>query len=197
MVETDRKILKQAVTILENGGVLVAPTETAYGFICDATNSRAIDKVYELKGRQKDKFLPLVVASLIQLQNFFELNDSELELAEKYPGLSIVLKPRFGAQKKDVYLVEGQDNCAVRVSTNNLISNLAKKLGRPLTASSANLAGEGVCYSVIDIKKQIDNLDDKVGMILNTGELKMKKPSTIVRVESGKVQILRQGEIEV
>ena len=192
----NKEIVKQAVEILENGGVLVAPTETAYGFVCDATNELAIDKVYQIKGREKNKFLPLVVSSLIQLQNFFELSDRELELATKYPGLSIILKPKLGAQKQDVCLIEGQENCAVRIS-NNLIRNLAKKLGRPLTASSANLAGESVCYSVEDIEKQMGDLENKVDMVLDAGELKIKKPSTIVKVEGDKVKILRQGEIIV
>ncbi|MFH1457369.1 MAG: Sua5/YciO/YrdC/YwlC family protein [Patescibacteria group bacterium] len=46
------------------GGVLVAPTETLYEFVCDTTSRRAIDRVYKIKGREKNKFLPLAVASL-------------------------------------------------------------------------------------------------------------------------------------
>ncbi|MFH1890652.1 MAG: L-threonylcarbamoyladenylate synthase [Candidatus Kuenenbacteria bacterium] len=193
----DKDIIKKAVEILNKGGILVAPTETAYGFICDATNFQAIYKVYSIKRREKNKYLPLAVASLIQLQNFFELNEKELELVGKYPCISIVLKPRIGAQKYDVHLVENQKNCAVRVSTNNLIKNLAKKLGRPLTASSANLAGGGVCYSVPDIKKQIGDLENKVDMILDGGALAIKKPSTIVKVRGDKIKVLRHGETEI
>lgn len=193
----DKSLIQKAVEILNKGGVLVAPTETAYGFICDATNARAIDRVYKIKVRKKKKYLPLVVASLVQMRNFFELGGKELLLVEKYPGLSIILRPKVGAQKQDVYLAEGQENCAIRISTSSLIGNLARKFGRPLTASSANLAGKDICYSVNDIYKQIHSLEKKVDMILDGGVLRRRKPSTIIRVDGGKVEILRQGEIEI
>ncbi|OIO18128.1 threonylcarbamoyl-AMP synthase [Candidatus Kuenenbacteria bacterium CG1_02_38_13] len=193
----NKETIKKAVDILINGGGLIAPTETAYGFVCDATNKEAIDKIYKIKKREKNKFLPLAVASLAQMQDYFELNKKELDLSKKHPGLSLVVRPRVREQVNNVFLFKDQKDCAVRISTNNLIQSIARKLGRPLTVSSANLAGEDVCYSVPEIKKQIGDLESKVDMILDNGRLKVKKPSTIVRVCGDGVEILRQGEIEI
>ena len=204
-------IINHAVQILRRGGVLVAPTETVYGLCGDATNRKTIKKIIRIKNRPQNKFFPLVVASLQQLQQYFELNKKEVELVKKYPGLSIVLKPKIGAQKRDVYLMPGQENCAVRISTNNLMRSLAKKLARPLVATSANIAGGKTCYDVRCVFESFKvplgahgNFDASpkgglklVYMILDGGVSPKNKPSTIVRVWGEEIEVLRQGEIEV
>jgi len=192
-----KNIIQQAVHILEEGGVLIAPTETAYGLVCDATDISVIKKIVEIKKRPENKFFPLVVASIQQLQMYFELNDNELELVKRYLGLSIILNPKLRAHKKDVALMPGQEMCAVRITTNNLMRNLAKKLGRPIVATSANIAGGENCYDIDCMVKQIEKLEDKVGVVLDAGVLQKNKPSTIVKVEGKKVKVVRQGEIKI
>lgn len=204
-----KDIIKNAVGVLRSGGVLVAPTETCYGLVCDATNGEAMEKIFKIKERDRGKWLPMVVASYQQLRQYFELNDKEKELAEKYPGLSIVLAPRLGAQKRDGWLLPGQETCAVRISANNLMRVLAKKLARPLVATSANMAGGENCYTAECVSKSFKapfgahkDTSPKGGLkfvdlILDGGELKKKKPSTIVRVVGETLEVVRQGEIVV
>lgn len=189
--------VKKAEHWLNKGVVIIMPTETCYGIACDATNAEAIAKIYDIKERDRGKFLPMVVASAEQLSQYFEMSDEERAVMEKYDGLTMILKPKLGAQKKDVVLLPGQDACAVRVSTNNFVRQLAKKLGRPIIATSANIAGGDSSYDVGSIQKQIVDLEDKVSLVLDAGKLKKKKPSTIVRVNQGKVEVLRQGEVVI
>ncbi len=186
-----KEAINRAVEILQQGGILVTPTETAYGLIADVTNKKAVKKIYKIKGRSFKKFLPLIVGSNCQLRNNFKVKSKEDELIKKYKGVSFILP----VKNKKIYLLPHQTTCAVRVSINQIVRQIAKKLGRPITATSANKSGEKNCYSVQDVLKQIK--EDKVDLILDAGKLLKKKPSTIVKVEDEEVQVVRQGEIEV
>ncbi|PIR80682.1 hypothetical protein CO134_00965 [Candidatus Kuenenbacteria bacterium CG_4_9_14_3_um_filter_39_14] len=205
----DKNIINHAVKILHRGGVLVIPTETAYGLAADATNARAVKKIYQIKGRSFKKFLPLIGSSLNQVKKYFKVNKKELELLKKYKGLSVVLEV-----KSNIYLLKNQTTCAVRISPNKTANLLAKKLGRPITATSANRAGGGSCYAVEEVLRQLnkypsvpsrgrgtEHLPSKRGgsidLVLDAGKLKKRKPSTIVKVSDNKVEIARQGEVKI
>ena len=234
------RVIEKAVDVLRTGGVLVVPTETAYGLAADATNGRAIRKIYKVKGRSFNKFLPLIAGSLEQMREFFELGKKELEMVKKHKGLTMVLKvksqkppPSFDANNphswkadqpkaeklKKIYLLKGQKTCAVRISRYKLARELALELGRPITATSANVSGEENCYSVEEVVGQLGRTKfkrplgrlvgdapkgarnigavGKIDLIIDGGKLKKRKPSTIVRVQGGKVEVVRQGEIEI
>lgn len=220
------KVMGKARGVLRNGGVVVMPTETAYGFMADATNGKAVRKIYKIKGRSFKKFLPLIVGSLEQMREFFKLDRKETELAKRYKGLTIILKPLKHKsiktlKQKKIYLVSEQKTCAVRISKYKLARELALGLGRPITATSANRSGGENCYNLGCVLKSFQpslggyknfyaslkgglktNASPKGGlklvdMILDGGKLKKRKPSTIVQVEGGKIEILRQGEIKI
>ncbi len=191
-------ILKQAVQALQQGRVLVIPTETAYGLAADATNPAAVKKIYHIKGRSFKKFLPLIVSSQSQLRQWFKLNKLEKQLVKKYPGVTFVLTPRLTtANQPSLYLLPQQTTCAVRISLSHIAKNLAKKLSRPITATSANLSGQKNCYTVNQIIKQFKHKRYQPDLILDAGRLAKRKPSTIVQVEGDQVKILRQGEIKI
>ncbi len=189
--KSNKEVINRAVEILTQGGILIAPTETAYGLIADVTNKKAIEKIYKLKGRSFKKFLPLIIGSNCQLRDNFKVKSKEDKLIKKYKGVSFVLP----VKNKKIYLLPEQETCAVRVSTNQIIQSIAKKLGRPITATSANKSGENNCYSIKDVLKQIK--EEKVDLILDAGKLTKKKPSTIVKVGDDIVHIVRQGEIKI
>jgi L-threonylcarbamoyladenylate synthase len=212
----DKKVVETAVRILKAGGVLVFPTETAYGLAADAGNKKAIEKIYKIKGRMASKFLSLIVGNLEQMREFFVLGEKELELVKKYKGLTIILKvKRQKAKGKSIYLAPRQKTCAVRISKYKLDRELALELGRPITATSANRSGGENCYSVEEVMGQLKMIPlcpdsaplhrdtppklggDKIDLIIDGGKLIKRKPSTIVKVEGGKVVVVRQGEIEI
>lgn len=208
----DTLVVDKAVGVLKTGGVLVFPTETAYGLAADASNKKAIEKIYKIKGRGASKFLPLIVGSLEQTQELFELGKKELELVKKYKGLTIILKIKNQKSKlRKIYLLKGQKDCAVRISKYKLARELALKLGRPITATSANVSGGENCYSIEEVMVQFQRYpsapfargsspklgEHKIDLIIDGGKLHKRKPSTIVRVEGNKINILRQGEIKI
>ncbi|HRY63148.1 MAG TPA: L-threonylcarbamoyladenylate synthase [Patescibacteria group bacterium] len=208
----DTKVVEIAVGVLRTGGILVIPTETAYGLAADAGNKKAIQKIYKIKGRTASKFLPLIVGRLEQMREFFELGEKELGLVRKYKGLTVVLNPLKHEsiktlKQRKLYLAPGQKTCAVRISKYKLVRDLALGLGRPITATSANVSGRENCYSVGEVMGQLELTNTrvqstrlnqgKIDLIIDGGKLLKRKPSTIVRVEGGKVEVVRQGEIKI
>lgn len=195
---SQRDVISHAVNILKRGGVLVIPTETAYGLAGDATNSRAIKKIYKIKGRDFKKFLPLIVSGFSQMKRFFVCTDKELDLYKKYDGLAMVVAPKKQKVKDmNVCLLPTQDSCVVRVSTNQVARSLARRLGKPIIATSANVSQGENCYSIDEVVGQLAERGDRPDLVLDGGKLKQRKPSTIVKVEGREIKIIRQGEIKI
>lgn len=184
------KDLKRAIQIIKYGGVIVAPTETAYGLIADAMNPAAIKKIFLIKGRVKSKPLPLIAASLGMVRRFFFLNKRELALAKKYwPGpLTILLRPKkkFPIKLKRV---------AVRVSSSPVAKIICLALSHPITATSANISGKKELYSDKSVTMEFSGRRYKPDFIFPGGRIPKRKPSTIVEASGNKIIILRQGEI--
>ncbi len=192
----DEDIIYNAVQILEQGGVLVIPTETAYGLAADANNEQAVEKIYQIKGRDFNKFLPLIANNLVQLKSFFKVSPEEEKLLDKYPGLAVVLEIKDKkSNQPSIYRLAHQQTSAIRITLNKVSSLLAERLGRPITATSANRSGGGNCYAVGEVLKQINK--EEVDFILDAGKLKKRRPSTIVKIEGGRVRVLRQGEVKL
>ena len=192
VVNIEKISIKNIVSLLKDGGIIACPTETAYGFSCDATNKKVVEQIYNIKERPKQKAVLLIVADLKMVKKYFYIGEDELKLASKYwPGpLSIILKPKL---KKINY----QTDFGVRVPAHNLCAKISKELGRPIITTSANLTDKPTCYSVECIKKQFQNKTHQPDLIIDGGKLKKNKPSTIIKVLKNKIKILREGFVDV
>jgi L-threonylcarbamoyladenylate synthase len=223
----DNKILKEVANQLKCGAVIVYPTDTAYGLGCDATNTKAVAKIFKIKGRAASKALPLIVADAKMARKFFLLTTHYSLLTKKYwPGpLSIVLKAKRGIAKAALQA----GTAAVRVPDSDVARELSRFLGRPLIATSANLSGQPACYSVRALTRQFTNPAAALSLpsprmgrgggtnpplsgggwpqagrgqcpdvVLDAGVLPRRKPSTIVRLgKSGTIEVLRQGSVKI
>lgn len=181
--------------VIKAGGVVAAPTETAYGLIADAFSARAVKKVFLIKGRSRRKPLPLIAASPAMVKKFFFLSKRELSLANKYwPGpLTILLKPK---KRFPNALAAGRKKLAVRVSSSAIIRRISVALGNPVTATSANKSGARECYSALCVEKAFRDFKNTPDMILDAGVLARVLPSTIIEVLGEKIKVLRQGPIK-
>ncbi len=180
--------LKAAVRVLKTGGVLVFPTETSYGIGCDATNAKAVRRVFELKGRVKEKGTPLIVSSLAMARRYGVFSKTALTLAKKYwPGPLTLVLPASGTSPGDVPAQKG--TIALRMSSHPIARALARGLGRPIVATSANLSGQPPAFRHEDLPAWKDIF------VVDVGRLLKSKPSTVVRVIADRVEVLRQGSI--
>lgn len=181
-----------AVEALRRGEVVVFPTETLYGLGADALNAAAVEKIFELKGRDPVNPIPVLVADRRMLA---ALVAAIPPLAEKlierfWPGpLTIVLPAREDIPRP---LVNSSGGVGVRISSSAIAAELVGKLGRPLTATSANPSGQAAARTVAEARSYFGG---KIDIFIDGGELKSKTGSTVVDVRGDSLAIIRQGEI--
>ena len=180
IVEADDRAIAEAARILRAGGLVAFPTETVYGLGADATNGKAVARIYEAKGRPR--FNPLIahVASLDAARDLVQFNGEAAALAEKFwPGpLTLVLPRRPGARHRVSELVTaGLDTLAVRVPAHPVARQLIAAAGVPIAAPSANLSGR---VSPTRARHVEDDLGRAVDTILDGGATQAGLESTIV-----------------
>ena len=189
------KMLEETAKQLKRGAVVVYPTDTAYGLGCDATNAKAVARIFQIKGREAQKALPVIVSDLKMAKKFFVLDAAVAPLAARHwPGpFSIVV----GAKKAIAKKVLSAGTAAVRVPDSEMARALSEYLGRPLVATSANLSGQPACYSLRSFMKQAAKMKTKPDIAIDAGALRRRRPSTIVRIdESGEIEVLRKGPVK-
>ncbi len=191
IVKADKNGLQAAVEVLAAGGVVAFPTETSYGLAADATNPRAVARVYRIKKRSGEKSLPVIVADLKMVEKYALLTSLAKQLARKFfpAPLTLVVKLRrnSGLAKN----ISSNGKIAFRVSSNKFAAALSKKLGKPITSTSANLSGKNSLFSVRGLQLH------GVNLIIDAGKLPRKKPSTIVDCTEKQPAVLRQGRIKI
>jgi L-threonylcarbamoyladenylate synthase len=185
--------MDDAIKILHNGGVLVYPTETAYALGCDATNPRAIRRIYQLKHRERTKPLPVIVSSFAMADRWVFWPRGAKKMAHRFwPGPLTLVLP-----KKDLTdrLTAGDPTIAIRISSHPVARFLARRLGRPIVSTSANASGTKECYTIEDVEEQFARRT--IEGWVNGGRLRPRRPSTIVDWTSGTPKILRQGAVKI
>ncbi len=202
VVDYNKKLHKQivlfCVNALKQGKVLAYPTDTSYGLAVDATNIIAIKKLYKTKGRNFNKPSSVVVPSVAYAKKIVIWNNASVKLAKKFwPGaLTLVLPVGKGLDPSLQRLLSESKFLGLRMPNHKIALGLAKRLGRPITATSANFAGKPDCYSAAEIISQYRNKKNKPDILINAGKLITRKPSTIVKINKDGIEILRPGPIK-
>lgn len=190
--------LVKAVLTLKSGGIVMHPTETCYGFAVDVFNESTLKKLYRLKGRDFDKPVSILVSDFEIAKKYGEFSNKALEIAKKYwPGpLSLVL-PRKASLP--AFLNSGTSGISIRVSDNEFCLGLIREFGGPVSTTSANIAGKKPLYEAGSeaVLAHFGELAEEIDLIVDGGELKEEKPSTVVRVFGDKLEVLRQGSVKV
>lgn len=202
MIVLKKEDIRNIVEQLKAGQTVVFPTETSYGLGCDATNRDAVEKIFKIKNREWNKLLLVVVPSIKMAKKYLKWNVTLQNLARKYwPGpLTVVGDYRhhnwFG-NNLVIGVVSEQKTIAVRITADPFLKEITKRLGQPLVATSANLSGDGEIYSAEEIKTIFSSRPSSPDILVDGGELKRNKPTTLVSVLGNDLKILREGEIKV
>lgn len=176
--------------LLEQGKVIIYPTDTIWGIGCDATNYKAVDRIYSIKDRSKGKGLIVLVDSIEMLKEYvnnFPQIAPDIIKAAKNP-LSIVYSESKGLAKN----VSSDATICIRVVGNDFCKALIGKLGRPITSTSANIAGDAAPSIYAEISEQIKSSVDYVVQLYHD-VLTKPKASTIIRLyEDNSFDVIRQ-----
>lgn len=205
-----KNIIHACVEVLRRGKVVAYPTDTCYGLAVDAENIKAVKLLYKVKGRSFKKPISIIPPSLVYVKRIVKWNKTAEKLAKKFfPGaITLVLPlkyhpfnspPILGGEERSggvVMLSAGTGELGIRQPNNNIALDLARVLKRPITTTSANLAGKPECYSLSDIQKQFSKKKFRPDVIINAGRLKHQHPSTLIKVNQDQsIQILRSGPV--
>lgn len=186
--------IDHAADVLLSGGTVIFPTDTVFGLGAHALKKDAIEKIYEIKGRNRNKPINILISDIDKLDYIVEpLTETEEKLANYWwPGpLTLVLNLK--ESKKNLYsFVKNDGTIGVRIPNNEKIRELIRKAGGIIATTSVNFSGEEPATSISDIDKKIINAVDYV---VDFNEFSIKKPSTVVEVKGKKIEILREGAL--
>ena len=190
------QIIHSCIDALKKGKSIAYPTDTSYGLAVDATNIKAVKKLYKIKGRNFNKPVHVVVPSVGYAKKNVRWNSIASKLTKKFwPGaLTLVLEVR--SKKQEVrFLIAKTGYLGVRMPRNKIALDLSRLLKRPITATSANRSGGPDCYGIDDIISQFKSSKYTPDIIINAGKLPRRKPSTIIKLDGDQIEVLREGPI--
>ena len=182
--------MEQIIQTLKSGGTILYPTDTIWGIGCDATNIEAIEKIFEIKKREKTKSMIILVESEKRLQDLVDVPEMAweiMDLSEK-PVTIIYDHPRN--LPKELLAEDG--SVGIRLVKNDFLKKLISKLNKPLVSTSANFSGEKSPMKFSDISHEIV---DSVDFVVEENQDKVSEysGSSIIRVWSdGRVKVIRE-----
>ena len=184
--------LQKASKVIQNGGLVLFPTETVYGIGANGLDENAVSKIFIAKGRKQDNPLILHISNLNMLKQITtNINEIEKKLIDNFwPGpLTLILK------RTDIVpdVVTGAlDTVGIRMPSGKIAKELIEYAGVPIAAPSANISGKPSGTNLEDI---LEELKDKVDYIIDGGYCEVGLESTVVRVIDNIPHILRPGKI--
>ncbi len=189
----DLEKLKKPAKMIKEGKIVIFPTETVYGIGTNGFKSDSIKKIYEIKKRDFNKPISLLVNSIKMIESVAKnISDLEYALINRFcPGpFTIILKKK--EEVPDILTANG-DTVGIRMPDSLIAKILIDYSGVPIATPSANISGKPSGTSVDNIMK---DFKDSVDCIIDSGESKLGIASTIVKVENEKPIILREGSIK-
>lgn len=185
----NKEILSQALKVLKEGGVILYPTDTVWGIGCDATNEKAVARVFEIKKRSGAKSLVLLASDLDMVaMHVKQIPSIAIDLIEVNDAPMTIVYP--GAQYLAPNVIAEDGSVGIRIPHADFCRELSRRLRRPLVSTSANISGEPTpsCWKEIseEIKNSVDwcaprNLEDGTGRASQIIKLGLKGEVEIIR----------------
>ena len=189
---TSLKAIKLARRLLREGEVVAFPTDTVYGLGANAFERFAVQQIFAIKERPRDKALPVFISQINDLNLVAQHvpNHAWSLLQVFWPGDLTVVLPKNPALPNDV--TAGEKTIAVRVPDHPVCRELVIQVGRPLAVTSANLSGQPTPTTAQAVAAQ---LRGRLPLILDGGPSPTTQPSTIIDLSVSPPRLLRQGRL--
>jgi len=192
LINADPAGVRKVAQVILQGGVAAFPTETFYGLGADVRNETALQKIFQIKGREENKPLLVLIAEQEWLPGLVRnIPPVAKPLMEKFwPGpLTLIFE---ASSELSGLLTAGTGTVGVRVSPHPVAQSLVRAVGRAITATSANLSGQPGASGAAEVLRTIG---ERVDAILDGGPTVGGLGSTVVDVSGSSFRILRQGAL--
>lgn len=189
------QITKIVTKLIKEGKVIVFPTDTVYGLVCDATNQKAIQKLFQIKKRDLKKPIPVFVKDIEMAKEIAMVDEKQESFLKKvWPGkVTVILRAKIDFPKG----VLGEDKTiGLRIPDYARLNALFNKINKPLSGTSANLAGEPSSTDINNVLAQFANEKLQPDLIVDAGTLNSSQPSTVVDLTGKELKVLRKGDLK-
>lgn len=178
--------LQKVSAFLKDGGVVICPTDTVYGFLADASNKKAVERIFKIKKRPRSKPLSLFIGDIKMAYEVAVINEEQAKMLKKsWPGkYTFILKKKKGLK---LYGLD-KNTVAVRIPNFKFLNNVLKKINMPLAQTSVNISGQPVLTDARDIVAKFGSMDI---LVVDDGNLKKSEPSKIIDLTTNVLTRLR------
>lgn len=197
IVKSNKNIINEAVSVLNNGGLVIFPCETVYGIAVDAKDETAVKKLNKYKERSLGKPYAIMCLNQKMAEEYVDLNKTAENLYRTFlPGPVTIISN--GKHKVAKGIESETGTLGVRIPDYQFMLELINRFGHPIVATSANTSYQKRPYKLSDI---FDNISEKqkslIDLVIDAGELPKNEPSTVIDTTLDDPIILRQGDIKL
>lgn len=185
--------VEQAVDILKAGGLIIYPTDTVYGIGCDITQKAAIERVYRVKGIQKQKPLSFVCSDIKDISKYARISTANYRDLRRYlPGPYTFILP--GTREAPKALISKQKTVGIRIPDHSLTLAIVEALGNPIITTSVNISEQSFASDPQDFSEYYEG---KVDLILDSGPTWAELSSVIDMTDDEHPTVIREGQGDV
>lgn len=187
--------VEEAIKVLKDGGVILYPTDTIWGLGCDATNPKAVEKIFQIKKRTDNKSLVVLVNGLDMLYRYVkEVPEVALQLIDVSDQPLTIIYP--GATGLAANVIAADGTVGIRVPDHPFCQRLISRFRKPIVSTSANISGESSPANFRSISKEISEAVDWIADPVTNPSLEdgsTGKPSSIIKLGlGGEIEIIRK-----
>ena len=182
--------IEKSLKVLDEGGILLYPTDTIWGLGCDATNTKAVEKIYHIKSRAEAKSLIILIDHIDKLATYIEkVPDITSDLLESITNPVTIIYSN--AKKLAPNVIASDGTIAIRIVKDDFCAELIRRFGKPIVSTSANISGFEAPVVFSQIANEIKNSVDFI-VAYKQDYFTRSKPSTIIRLrDDGMYTIIR------
>ncbi len=188
-------VLEKVAEVILAGGLVVFPSDTVYILAVDPTNKKGVEKLLGFKNRWTGKAISVAVLDQKMAQDYVVLNENSKNIYKNLlPGPFTIVSE---GKHKVVKGIEAENGTlGIRIPDNKYIHDLVELVGKPVTATSANLSGRTPNYSVASFLRPLSKKKkEMIDLIVDGGKLPKNKPSTVIDATESEIKILRRGDL--
>jgi len=186
------RLIRRVVEILEDGGVIAYPTDTIYGFGCSLYNKKGIERIYQIKGIEKNRPFSFICADLKDISMYAKVSNYAYKTMKRLlPGpYTFILE---GTKLVPKIMLTRRQTAGIRVPNNPICLALVRELGHPIISTSATTSAGEIFYDPAEIEKKVGKLLDAV----IDGGILISEPSSVIDLTEETPKIIRKGKGDV